>query len=110
MLISQNFEGTHKTPSKTSKTPKKTPKAGDRFIPNRTTTQFDVGHFKLSRDAEAECEASQELLSPSQVEYQRLMSENLNGDRLNHKIISYKEKAPGAPEGKPGHEKLQINI
>ena len=41
-----------------------------------------------------------EMMSPSQVEYQRVMSENLNGDRLSHRIISYKEKAPTAPEGK----------
>ena len=41
----------------------------------------------------------QEMLSPSQVEYQRVMSENLNGDRLSHRIMSYKEKAPSAPEG-----------
>ena len=41
-----------------------------------------------------------EMMSPSQVEYQRVMSENLNGDRLSHRIISYKEKAPTAPEGR----------
>ena len=40
------------------------------------------------------------MLSPSQIEYQRLMSENLNGDALSHRIMSYKDKAPTAPEGK----------
>lgn len=92
------YLGVHKTPSKGSKTPKKTPKAADRFIPNRTTTQFDVSHFKLMQEAKGENEP-QEMMSPSQVEYQRVMSENLNGDRLSHRIISYKEKAPSAPEG-----------
>ncbi|KAK7492880.1 hypothetical protein BaRGS_00015827 [Batillaria attramentaria] len=95
--------GAHKTPSKGSKTPKKTPlKAADRFIPNRTTTQFDVSHFKLTREIQQENDP-QEMLSPSQVEYQRVMSDNLNGDRLSHRIISYKEKAPSAPEGHQGN-------
>ncbi|XP_076440566.1 cell division cycle protein 20 homolog [Babylonia areolata] len=84
-----------------SKTPKKTPTAGDRFIPNRTATQFDVSHFKMMQKAQGDGE-SQEMLSPSQAEYQRLMSENLNGDRLSHRIMSYKEKAPSAPEGHQG--------
>ncbi|KAK7100259.1 cell division cycle protein 20 homolog isoform X2 [Littorina saxatilis] len=93
--------GAHKTPSKGSKTPKKTPKAADRFIPNRTTTQFDVNHFKLMQDPKGE-NGPQDMMSPSQVEYQRVMSENLNGDRLAHRIMSYKEKAPAAPEGHQG--------
>lgn len=41
-----------------------------------------------------------ELLSPSQQEFQKVMSENLNGaDIMSNKIISYKNKAPNAPEG-----------
>ena len=41
-----------------------------------------------------------DLLSPSQKEYQKVMSENLNGtDIMSNKIISYKNKAPSAPEG-----------
>lgn len=40
-----------------------------------------------------------EVLSPAKQEYQRVMEENLNGDLLSNKIISYKAKAPQAPEG-----------
>lgn len=96
--------GPHKTPNKGSKTPKKTPPRGqDRFIPNRSTTQFDVNHFKLVSQVDKE---PVEMMSPSQAEYQRVMSENLNGDRLSHRIMSYKDKAPTAPEGHQGNLKV----
>ena len=42
----------------------------------------------------------QVMLSPSQQEYQKIMNENLNGEILTSKIISYKSKPPTAPEGK----------
>lgn len=81
-----------------SKAPK-TPSGGDRFIPNRSATQFELGHFKITTDSASNSDADN-LLSPSQKEYQKLMSENLNGtDISNNKIISYKTKAPSAPEG-----------
>ncbi|XP_013409650.1 cell division cycle protein 20 homolog [Lingula anatina] len=86
--------GKNKTPSRGSKTPK-TPSGGDRFIPNRGATQFDVGHYKLMTEKSVE----DEMLSPSKREYQRAMNENLNGDAANAKIIAYKNKAPQAPEG-----------
>ncbi|KAK3090351.1 hypothetical protein FSP39_011110 [Pinctada imbricata] len=99
--------GPGKTPSKTPKSggkPKtpgkapKTPNAGDRFIPNRGATQFDLGHFKIMNNTTDN--KDDELLSPSQKEYQRVMAENLNGtDVMENKIISYKQKAPAAPDG-----------
>jgi hypothetical protein len=55
-----------------------------------------VNHFKIATQSDND---AQEMMSPSQVEYQRVMSENLNGDRLSHRIMSYKDKAPTAPEG-----------
>lgn len=86
--------GKPKTPGKVPKTPS----AGDRFIPNRNATQFDLGHFKIMNDGKTE---NPDLLSPSQQEYQKVMSENLNGaDIMSNKIISYKNKAPSAPEGR----------
>ncbi|XP_061197226.1 cell division cycle protein 20 homolog [Saccostrea echinata] len=102
-----------KTPKSTSKTrtpggskAPKTPSGGDRFIPNRSATQFELGHFKLTSDSASTSEADN-LLSPSQKEYQKIMSENLNGaDISNNKIISYKTKAPGAPEGY--HNNLRV--
>ena len=84
-----------KTPGKGSKTPS----GGDRFIPNRNTTQFELGHYKVMQEANPEPE-DEEMMSPSKQEYQKVMNENLNGDIANKKIISYKTKAPAAPEGK----------
>lgn len=49
-------------------------------------------------NAQAACDNA-ELMSPSKLESQKVMSENLNGDLMNKKIISYKTKAPSAPEG-----------
>jgi len=49
-----------------------------------------------------ECKAkltNDEMISPSKLEYQKVMSENLNGELNNKKIISYKAKVPTAPEG-----------
>ncbi|XP_046554597.1 cell division cycle protein 20 homolog [Haliotis rubra] len=85
--------GKHRTPG--GKAPK-TPTGGDRFIPNRATTQFELGHYKIVSEGKPE---DNELLSPTQQEYQRVMSDNLNGELLNSKIIAYKSKAPQAPEG-----------
>ena len=84
-----------KTPGKGSKAP---PSGGDRFIPNRTTTQFELGHYKVMQESNGEPE-NEELLSPSKLEYQKVMGENLHGDIQSKKIISYKAKAPAAPEG-----------
>ncbi|KAL4236611.1 ubiquitin-protein transferase activating protein [Mactra antiquata] len=95
--------GGHKTPKSGKKTPgkaPKTPNGGDRFIPNRSTSQFDLGHFKIMQDmnSQGSCENT-DFMSPSKIESQKVMSENLNGDLMNKKIISYKTKAPSAPEG-----------
>jgi len=88
--------GKSKSPSRGgNKTP--TTAASDRFIPNRSSTQFELGHHLLSGAAE-DTEADPSM-SPSKRDYQRAMNENLNGDALSTKIISYKNKAPNAPEG-----------
>ncbi|CAH1775934.1 unnamed protein product [Owenia fusiformis] len=106
MNASINTSTTAKTPkkslnkslnSKGSKTPK-TPKGlGDRFIPNRSSTQFDLSHYKvMNTDTE---NAQDETMSPSKRDFQKGMSDNLHGDALNAKIMSYQTKAPPAPEG-----------
>ena len=41
-----------------------------------------------------------ETMSPSKRDFQQAMSDNLNGDSLNSKILSYNSKPPTAPEGK----------
>ena len=88
------------TPSKKGN---KTPSGlGDRFIPSRAGTQFEVGHHLLSNRCSNDSSIAniqQQALSPSQKDYQHAMNENLNGDAFNGKIIAYKTKAPSAPEG-----------
>ncbi|XP_002742040.1 cell division cycle protein 20 homolog [Saccoglossus kowalevskii] len=84
-----------KTPGKT-KTPSKT-LSGDRFIPSRSTTSFDLGHYKLLNESKKDIE--NDTLSPSKKDYQKTMAENLNGNALQSKILSYKSKPPQAPEG-----------
>lgn len=90
-----------KTPSKTPKkgktpTPKKgsrTP-GGDRFIPSRSASNFDLAQYKLNQDENTLSD------SPTHKELQRMMSENLHGtDVTNQRILTYKNKAPSAPEG-----------
>lgn len=85
------------------KTPK-TPSAGDRFIPNRASTQFELGYYKVMSENIASTD--QAIMSPSQQEYQKIMNENLNGEILNSKIISYKSKPPNAPEGHQNNLKI----
>lgn len=54
-----------------------------------------MGYFKIMNEHNEE----NEDVSLAQREYQKLMSDNLNGDILQDRIISYKNKAPAAPEG-----------
>ncbi|PIK44016.1 putative cell division cycle protein 20-like [Apostichopus japonicus] len=84
-----------KTPGKKSKTPTRTP-GGDRFIPNRNATDFEVGNYKLVSDVNHEDE---QLMSPSKLEYRRVMNENLNGKAMDSKILRFKQAVPSAPEG-----------
>lgn len=96
MVLWNSFTG-KKTPGKGAKTPN----GGDRFIPNRSTTQFDLGHYKIMQECNSRANTEDvEMMSPSKLEYQKVMSDNLNGDLNNKKIISYKAKVPTAPEGK----------
>lgn len=86
------FTGKTKTPGKAPKTPS----GGDRFIPSRSSSQYDLGHFKIMTSSTED----PELLSPSQKEFQKVMSENLNGtDVAAGKVLSYQAKAPSAPAG-----------
>lgn len=72
----------------------KTPNGGDRFIPCRSNSNFDLGHFKINQATE-----ESEVPSP-QKEMQRIMSENLHGNDISkQRILAYQNKAPAAPEG-----------
>jgi len=43
--------------------------------------------------------SDESLLSPSKLQMQRAMSENLHGDLTNAKIMAYHQKPPTLPEG-----------
>ena len=83
---------------------------------SRSTTQFELGHYKLTSTGEPGVEENAENnngeegaegagaaapLSPQRLEYQKKMSQNLNGgcDLADAKILSYANKPPTAPEG-----------
>lgn len=110
--FSINHSATCKTPGKTpKKTPgrskpktPKTPMGGDRFIPNRANTQFEIGHFMIMQQQQQQQENCQngktDQPSPHKQEYQRMISESLHGTDINQvKIMSYTNKAPSAPDG-----------
>ncbi|KAF7281985.1 cell division cycle 20 protein fzy [Rhynchophorus ferrugineus] len=113
--LSSSCINTSKTPSKESdncglrsKTPSKTPlvkaktptpnknartPGGDRFIPSRVASNLELGQFKLSQD-------ENEPVNPTAKELQKVINENIPGcSNASRKILSYKYKAPSAPEG-----------
>ncbi|EGI58529.1 Cell division cycle protein 20-like protein [Acromyrmex echinatior] len=99
---------TKKTPSKYIKkspsratTPAKTPSGGDRFIPSRATTNFELSHFKILQQQNAEQDKDKaDKMSPKKREMQRLIGENLHGGDINNaRVLSYQIKAPAPPEG-----------
>ncbi|XP_014251198.1 cell division cycle protein 20 homolog [Cimex lectularius] len=98
-----------KTPSKTPKPSPargKSPCGGDRFIPNRSATDFNMGHFKLTLDDNDEAE--NELKSPNKLEQERIMKENLHGghDPSKTRILAFQKKAPLPADGHQNHLKV----
>lgn len=103
--------GTKTSPGKAKgQTPsQKQPAGGDRFIPNRTTTDFDLGHFmvkqsetKKDNEGEGSGEEAQgsSQTSPKNAERIKILSEAVKGcDISNKRILSYQTKAPAAPDG-----------
>ncbi|XP_034934492.1 cell division cycle protein 20 homolog [Chelonus insularis] len=89
-----------KSPSRANgTTPAKTPSGGDRFIPSRTTTNFDLAYHKLQQH-NSDQDDKNDSTSPSKKEMQRLIGENLaGGDFSNVRVLSYQNKAPAPPEG-----------
>ncbi|KAH3813857.1 cell division cycle protein 20 homolog [Dreissena polymorpha] len=80
--------GRWKTPSKTPN--KSSQHQHDRFIPNRTNSDFDMAGFTLTRP---EGEEDEEVQSPTKVEYQKQLGAAMNIPE-NAKILSYKENKP----------------
>ena len=66
-----------------------------RFIPTRSTTDFESGHHALC------CEDTENLedpLSPGKLGYQKVLNEAISNSKES-KILSYKSAAPTAREG-----------
>jgi len=83
---------------------RKTPGGGDRFIPNRSATDYEASHFKLLREGLGA--ADTETMSPSKREYQRVIQENLGADLSSTRVLSYQSKPPSAPEGHSNNLKI----
>ena len=64
---------------------------GDRFIPNRRTTDLEASHFKIVRASQQSVES--EIMSPSKREYQRVIQENLGADLSTTRLGIIKPKA-----------------
>ncbi|XP_024873491.1 cell division cycle protein 20 homolog [Temnothorax curvispinosus] len=107
---------TKKTPSKcTKKSPNKMPHVytllkktkfqlpltGDRFIPSRATTNFELSHFKILQQQNAEQDKDRaDRTCPMKREMQRLIGENLHGRDINNtRVLSYQIKAPAPSKG-----------
>ncbi|XP_058820845.1 cell division cycle protein 20 homolog [Topomyia yanbarensis] len=104
--------GSKATPSKgKGQTPnQKQPSGGDRFIPNRNTTDFDLSHFMVkqneakkeneSEGSGEEAQGSSDQTSPKNAERIKILSEVMKGcDISNKRVLSYQTKAPAAPDG-----------
>ncbi|XP_035909063.1 cell division cycle protein 20 homolog [Anopheles stephensi] len=87
------------------------PGGGDRFIPSRTTTDFDLGHYIVKQsttgnEEDAENEeggtgaATNAPPSPKQTERMKSLSEAMSGcDISKQRLLSFRTKAPAPPEG-----------
>lgn len=104
---SKNDAKNKKTPSKgMKKSPGRsvnsatTPSGGDRFIPSRSTTNFELGYYKVQQQQAEQDGEKGDNISPTKKEMQRLIGENLHGGDINNmRVLSYQNKAPAPPEG-----------
>lgn len=103
------------TPNKGPKTPSA---VGDRFIPNRATTNFELGHFLLKQDKDKDEENEQNTgnitntaKTPSKIAHQKLISEAMQmGDVKTTRVLSYRSKAPAAPDSHENPHKVVYSI
>ena len=79
-------------------TPTRGSNSGDRFIPNCSTTQVDLGHYLVSCKNSGE-DNDEVFISPSKQQFQKAMNDNLNGELVNNKILGYSQKPPELQEG-----------
>ena len=67
-----------------------------RFIPSRSTTDIDLGHFAVMNENSENADPES-----TNVQYQQHLNDALNKGQNPHntKILSFSNKAPDAPEG-----------
>nr|XP_014096792.2 cell division cycle protein 20 homolog [Bactrocera oleae] len=101
------------TPSKGTKTPS----GGDRFIPNRGTSNFELGHYLIKQEQDKsenddnDNSNNANKKTPSKVERQKLISDSLQiGDTKSTRILCYQNKAPAAPESHQNPLKVVYSI
>lgn len=71
----------------------KTPGGGDRFIPSRSATNFDLVHYKINQTDSNDG-------SPSKTDMQQALMDNIpGGGDTKKRILAFQKKAPPAPEG-----------
>ncbi|XP_039259907.2 cell division cycle protein 20 homolog [Styela clava] len=101
-----------KTPRAKSKTPtrglslNKTPSRGDRYIPNRQATNFELGQYKLTSENDIPSNHADTSISE---EYKKLLKENLKqlhqSSANEDKIFAFKDK-PMHAEGYQNSSKV----
>jgi len=82
---------------------KKCSTGGDRFIPNRSTTDFEYASHSFVSAAEDDAENT----SLAQQERRRLLEESLNLSKTqDSRILSFKSKVPAAKDGHANNMKI----
>ncbi|KAK3738534.1 hypothetical protein QZH41_012044, partial [Actinostola sp. cb2023] len=103
---SPSVKSRRKTPLKPKQTPKKTPKKpaenstlqGDRFIPNRTTTDCEWGHYQMvygSHDQDDSSDTADETVENPQKSKEKQSDARVEGS----KILHFKTGAPASKQG-----------
>lgn len=101
-----------KSPSRKSPTPNKnkTPCGGDRFIPNRATSNLELGHYKLIQQNQTDENPITEQINKND-ERQRLISEAMQmGDMQTRRVFSFQDKAPLPPDSHQNPLKVVYSI
>lgn len=107
-----------KSPGRKSPTPNKaqskTPCGGDRFIPNRATSNLDLNHYKMlhpnQNDEDANMNVAPDPAGKSD-ERNRLISEAMQmGDVTTRRVFSFQDKAPLPPESHQNPLKVVYSI
>ncbi|XP_050087422.1 cell division cycle protein 20 homolog [Anopheles aquasalis] len=119
----KDAKGSGATHKQTDQTPSKhgLPMGGDRFIPNRATTDFDLGNYMIhqavSEKKERENTEQQEdgaaasgKPAKDEAMMRKLSEALLDCDINNHRVLSYQTKAPGPPEGFDNQMKVIYSV